>query len=224
MSRVLVIAAHLDDEVLGVGGTIQRHVSQGDEVIVLNVSDRTFDGRVDVETVSMLNQQAKRVAEKLGVSRIDHGNQPDKYLDRCLVDTVRPIERVFSEYQPEIVYTHHHGDVNQDHRAVFEATVVAIRSFKSPYLIAAYAYEILSSTELISGAMQGRQFSPNYFVTLQEKDVQIKIEAMEEYYTEVMEYPFPRSSEGIRILAQFRGMQVGRHYAEAFEVIKLVKL
>lgn len=223
MEKVLVIAAHLDDEVLGVGGAIQRHSDAGDEVTVLNVCDRTYEARVDVDMVVTLRSQARDVARLLGVKQIFYGNQPDKYLDRWLVDTVRPIEKVMEEVRPTIVYTHHRGDVNQDHRSVHEATVVALRTFKAPFVRQAYAYEILSSTEQILGGVSSRHFAPNHFVGMTPFQLTMKQDALAKYASEVQEFPAPRSLEAIEVLAKFRGIQCGLPLAEAFETIKVVR-
>lgn len=222
MNKVLVVAAHLDDEVLGVGGTILRHSDAGDEVYVLNVCDRTYEARVDVDMVVTLRSQAQDVCRLLGIKQMKYGNQPDKYLDRWLVDTVRPIEKAMEEIQPAIVYTHHRGDVNQDHRSVHEATVVALRSFKAPFLRAAYAYEILSSTEQIPGGVPNRHFAPNHFVGMSSFQLLTKQDAMAKYASEVQEFPFPRSLKAIEVLAEYRGLQCGLPLAEAFEIIKVV--
>jgi LmbE family N-acetylglucosaminyl deacetylase len=222
MNKILVVGAHLDDEVLGVGGTIARHANAGDEVFVLNVSDRTYANDVDAEMVELLRSCANKVQQILGIQQFFHAGLLDKHLDREIVLVARAVESVVDFLRPNIIYTHHGGDVNQDHRSVFEATVVAIRSFKARFVEQVYSYEILSSTEQIPGCLQYRAFVPNHFVDIS-STLSRKLEAMNVYETEIGEYPFPRSLRGIEVLARFRGMQIHRDFAEAFETVKVVR-
>ena len=133
-----MIAAHLDDEVLGVGGTMARHADEGDEVYVLNVCDRSERHRFDADMVASLRTQARKMCEIVGVKELFHGKLADEYLDISLADVIRPIEEVVEKIQPEVVYTHHKGDVNQDHRAVFMASLVATRPFTYAFIKEVY--------------------------------------------------------------------------------------
>jgi N-acetylglucosamine malate deacetylase 1 len=222
MSKVLVISAHLDDEVLGVGGTMARHADAGDEVHVLNVCDRSERHRFDADMVTMLRRQAQRMAKIVGVAQIHHGKLADEYLDISLADVIRPIEQVVEAVQPSTIYTHHKGDVNQDHRAIFEATLVATRSFTYPFIQQVFSFEVLSSTEQAPASLPGWQFAPNYFVDINDT-LKRKIRGMACYKSEFNGFPFPRSEKGIRTLAHYRGMQCGKEAAEAFEVIKIIR-
>ena len=219
MKKVLVVAAHLDDEVLGVGGTMARHARDGDEVFELNVCDRSERHRFDAEMVSTLRLQARKMCEIIGVKELLHGKLADEYLDVSLADVIRPIEEAIERIQPDVVYTHHKGDVNQDHRAVFEATLVATRAFTYPFVREVYSYEILSSTEQ-APAFPGWQFAPAIFIDISTK-IKQKIRGMKCFKTEINGFPFPRSQKGIEAMAQVRGMQSFYEYAEAFEVIRV---
>ncbi len=222
MSKVLVISAHLDDEVLGVGGTMARHAMEGDEVHVLNICDRSERHRFDADMVTMLRTQARKMAKIIGVKELHHGKLADEYLDISLADVIRPIEEVVEKIHPSIIYTHHKGDVNQDHRAIFEATLVATRAFTYSFIERVFSYEVLSSTEQAPASLPGWQFAPNHFVDI-EKTLKDKINGMACYKSEYNGFPFPRSEKGIRTLAHFRGMACGREAAEAFELIRWIR-
>ena len=219
--KVLVIAAHLDDEVLGVGATIARHVADGDTVAVLNVCDRSERHQLSVPMVTLLRNQSKRVCKILGVTQMIHAGLQDEYLDAMLVKVIAPIESAIEVVQPTVVYTHNKSDVNQDHRAIFEATLVATRSFAYSSIHSVFSFEILSSTEQAPNGL-GWTFAPSYFVDVT-KYMSRKINAMKCYKQEMRPYPFPRSAEGIKTLARFRGMASNTKFAEAFEVVRMVR-
>ena len=215
--NVLVIAAHLDDEVLGVGGTIARHVAAGDDVVVLNLCDRSTIHQRDVRMVELLRAQSEEVKRLLGIAKYIYAGLRDEYLPDSLVKAIEPIEMAIASTSPDVIYTHHQHDVNQDHMAVFHATLVATRAF-SCKAHSIYSYEVLSSSEQ---APAGMQFEPNHFVWI-EPWLNKKIEAMRCYEQEMRAFPFPRSEVGMVALAQYRGMAAGLKCAEAFKTIRTV--
>ena len=219
--KVLVVAAHLDDEVLGAGGAMAKHAMAGDEVYVLNICDRSERHKFSADMVTTLRKQAKKMCKVIGVKELRHGGLADEYLDMSLADVIQPIEEAVESIQPEVIYTHHKGDVNQDHRAIFQATLVATRSFTYPFIRQVLAFEVLSTTEQAPGQFPGWGFAPNLFVDIC-GSLKKKIRGMECYKSEINGFPFPRSVRGIQTLAQFRGMQSGVEYAEAFEVVKMM--
>ena len=196
-----------------------RHADEGDEVYVLNVCDRSERHRFDADMVASLRTQARKMCEIVGVKELFHGKLADEYLDISLADVIRPIEEVVEKIQPEVVYTHHKGDVNQDHRAVFMASLVATRPFTYAFIKEVYSFEVLSTTEQAPGQFPGWQFSPSYFVDIEEQ-VNRKIKGMKCYKSEINGFPFPRSVRGIETLARYRGMQMNSQFAEAFEIIR----
>lgn len=215
--NVLVIAAHLDDEVLGCGGTVARHTSEGDRVTVLNLCDRSTFHQRDERMVEVLRGQSEEVRRLLGIVQYIHTGLRDEYLPDSLVATIEPIEMAITSTSPDVIYTHHQHDVNQDHRAVFHATLVATRAF-SCKTHSIYSYEVLSSSEQ---APAGMQFEPNHFVDITPYIAQKQM-AMGFYQQEIRDFPFPRSEQGIQALANYRGMMAGLKCAEAFKTIRTV--
>jgi LmbE family N-acetylglucosaminyl deacetylase len=219
-TRVLVVAAHPDDETLGAGGTIARHVERGDEVWVCLMSDGVGarHDRADLQ---------KRCAEKacgvLGVQHVQFCGLPDQGLDALpLLEVIRPIEQCMREFRPGIVYTHYVEDVNQDHRSVFRAAMVATRPVGDTTLRSVLCFETPSSTEW-APPFAGSVFSPNVFVDVS-TTLNIKIDALaayeQTYMSEVHPYPHPRSYEAVRIYAQRHGITVGMLAAEPFMLVR----
>lgn len=218
---VLVIAAHPDDEVLGVGGTMIKHVSSGDNVYVYIVTDGSstqYEGNSKI--LEKKKEEAKKANFKLGVKEIIFGNLPDMKLDTIPhVQINKEISKVIEKIKPQIVYTHHYGDLNKDHQEVYKSTLVACRPYNSS-VKELYLYEILSSSEW--GEMSS-QIKPMLFQKLTKDELELKIEAMKEYESELRDYPHPRSLEGIINLSKFRGQMISKEYAEAFEIVRVEK-
>lgn len=218
---VLVIAAHPDDEVLGVGGTMVKHVSSGDNVYVYIVTDGSstqYEGNSKI--LEKKKEEAKKANFKLGVKEIIFGNLPDMKLDTIPhVQINKEISKVIEKIKPQIVYTHHYGDLNKDHQEVYKSTLVACRPYNSS-VKELYLYEILSSSEW--GEMSV-QIKPMLFQKLTKDELELKIEAMKEYESELRDYPHPRSLEGIINLSKFRGQMISKEYAEAFEIVRVEK-
>lgn len=214
--RVMVIAAHPDDELLGCGGTIARHTDEGDEVCIVIVCEGEslrYDGLC-------VNQDAatKQAAQILGVDQVHTLKFPDQKLDiYCLVDVITAIEKIVEVFKPQIVYTHYSGDLNRDHRIVFEAANVALRPF-SKYLEEFYSFYIVGSTELA----YNKNFEPDTWVDIS-KTLQKKLDAFACYKSEVREYPHPRSLRGLENFAKYVGNQCYMEAAEMFMTVRRIK-
>ena len=221
--NVLVVASHPDDEVLGVGGTIHRHVSAGHTVHVLIVSSgaasRVEVGNLDVsEEIAKLQHCAREAAQVLGVTSLYFLNFPDNRLDSIdLLDIVKQVEFAVEKTSARTVYTHWSGDLNIDHRRVNQSVLTACRPQARSSVEAVYAFETLSSSEWAFG-QTGRDFSPRIFVDISES-IEVKLAALRCYTSELREPPHPRSIEAVNSLARYRGGQSGFLAAEAFEVI-----
>jgi LmbE family N-acetylglucosaminyl deacetylase len=219
MSTVLVLAAHPDDEVLGVGATLARHVRDGDAVhaVVLSegASSRYRDGLAED-----LAKSAHRSAEVLGLLSLQLWRLPDQRLDTLpLVDVVQRLEPVVDALRPDVVYTHFPHDVNTDHGVVARAAWTACRPYVLPGLRRFAVFETPSSTEWAWSA--DRPFTPSLYVDVT-RTLDDKIEAMSCYETEVRDHPHPRSLRALRERAAYWGSQVGRPAVEPFQVLREV--
>lgn len=225
MSRqVLVIAAHPDDETYGLGGTIARHVRQGDLASVLILSEGVTARHNAIEPQKAA---VRKACAALGVDDVRFADLPDQRLDGMpLLEVIQPIHELCKELWPQVVYTHHRGDANQDHRTVFAATLVAVRPFGGNPVERVLCYETASSTEW-GPPFAEWEFLPNVFVDIS-ATLEAKLRAVEAYretfQSEVKPFPHPRSPEAVRIYAQQRGVTVGMLAAEAFVLVReLVK-
>ncbi|HLF67869.1 MAG TPA: PIG-L deacetylase family protein [Gaiellaceae bacterium] len=218
MTRVLVVAAHPDDEVLGMGGTVALHADRGDDVRILVVTDGSstqYPG--DEETRARKEQEALRAAAELGVSDYVHLDLPDMRLDTLPhVDVNRVVEVHVRDHAPHTVYTVQ-PDVNLDHRALFDAVAVATRPTPGHPVRRLLTYAPTSSTEWTPAAVNW--FVPNWYVDVTET-LERKVAAFAHYETEQREYPHPRSERAIRAAASFHGSACGCEYAEPFVLVR----
>ena len=218
MTGVLVIAPHMDDEVLGTGGTIARHVARGDEVNVCIVAYRAYGHRFDEAKNRFEMACARDAREILGYGETVFLGLPDERLDVSLQEIVIPLEEQLGRFDPGIVYIPHRGDLNQDHRAVFQAAVIALRPHANPKIRRVLAYEVPSSTDQ-APPFPEYAFLPNCYVNIGEF-LEKKLQALRCYRTERRPFPHPRSDEGLTTVARKRGMESGLPAAEAFMVVR----
>ena len=217
---VLVVAAHPDDETFGVGGTIARYSEQGNEVWVCILTEGVTSRHQHIE---LRKECASKACQVLGVRKVVFGDLPDQRLDALpLIDVIRPIQECVNELKPDIVFTHFKGDVNQDHRIAFQATMVATRPFGDNTVRRLLCYETPSSTEW-AAPFTGSVFAPNVFVDIS-ATLGKKIRAMEmyanTYISEVKAYPHPRSCEAVKLYARRWGVTVGLEAAEALMLVR----
>lgn len=217
--KILVVVAHPDDEILGIGGTILKHKQNGDDIYCIITAEgigSRYDSEDTKEEVSILHTQSEQVAKKLGIKEIYLLGFPDNRMDTMdLLDIIKPIEKIISDINPDIIYTHHEHDLNIDHRLCFQAVMTICRPIGDS-VKSIYTFETLSSTEWQT---RKQQFEPNMYINIEEY-IEEKINIMKLYKDELREYPHPRSEEGIRILAQYRGLESGSRYAEALCLIR----
>lgn len=221
---VLAVVAHPDDEVLGCGGVLARHASVGDDVHILIVAQggAARDGAGDAEArraeQAILQDAARRAAAALGLSPPAFVGLPDNRLDSVdLLDIVKTVEAAVAEWRPRVVYTHHGGDLNIDHRIVHQAVVTACRPLPGCPVQAVYTFETPSSTEWASASI-GDAFRPSRFVDVTAQ-MPAKRAALEAYEYEMRPFPHARSIEAVEALARWRGAGAGTHAAEAFMVV-----
>lgn len=220
-STILVVAAHPDDEVLGCGGTIARHTEAGDRVHLLfladGVSSRTE--RPDRAAVQRRQATAAAAARELGADPPRFFGGPDNALDSlALIEVVRAVEAVVSDVAPDIVYTHHGGDLNIDHGVACRAVLTACRPLPGSPVRAIYAFEVPSSTDWSMPSI-GPNFQPQRFVDVTDTMVR-KRRALAAYADEMREFPHSRSVDALDALARWRGSTAGFQAAEAFEILR----
>tara|TARA_B110000438_G_scaffold190526_1_gene182169 strand:+ start:238 stop:948 length:711 start_codon:yes stop_codon:yes gene_type:complete len=235
--KILVIVAHPDDEVLGMGGTILKHSKKGDNVTVAylttgitarrsldysNSSSYNFsedDLKKNKKQILELQNDAKKSSKILGVKKTIFLDLPDNELDTVpLLKIVKIIEKIVSKEKPDIVYTSHSKDLNIDHRITCDATVTACRP-SSFFIKEILSFEIFSSTEWTFSY----DFKPNYFVNI-EKELNLKMNAMKKYKNELKKFPHPRSLENINNSAKRWGTVCGFNAAEAFQIVRKIQM
>ncbi len=215
-NKILVIAAHPDDETIGCGGAIIKHIRNGDSVSVLTISDGETSR--DVNDKKQRNSNFIKAMESLGVKNFDNLDYPDQRLDVVsLLDIIQNIEKKISEIQPNILYTHHYSDLNIDHQITHKAVMTAARPLPNSSIKEILCFEIVSSTEWSVDDV----FMPNYFIDI-ESELDEKIKACNCYVDEMNIPPHARSIESIINLAKYRGAQVGIHAAEAFQAQRII--
>lgn len=215
MNKVLVIAAHPDDELLGIGGIVLKHTMAGDEVrSVIMCEGESLRYHADVGQRTAIHE----AADVLGVSRVYHLKYPDQKLDTfTLTDLITPLEQISEEYRPNVIYCQSGCDANMDHRILFDAALIAFRP-TSEWVEDMYTFYTTSSTEWGFP----RSFVPDTWVDISAV-LEKKIEAFEKYHSEVREYPHPRSSDSLRYQAHFWGNQCCMDAAEVLMTVRRIR-
>ena len=223
--KILIIAAHPDDEILGCGGTAARLVKQGNEAYSLILGegitsrDDSRQREKREKEIAQLKKQVHQANEVIGIDEVFTHDFPDNRFDSiALLDIVKAIETIKNKIKPDIVFTHYEKDLNIDHQITYRAVLTAMRPTAEETVKEIYSFEVLSSTEWNFPL----SFSPDVFYDITET-IDMKVTAMEKYQSELREYPHPRSLKGIRLNAEQWGMKTGLKYAEAFKLVRLIK-
>lgn len=219
MKKIIVIAPHPDDETLGCGGTLLRHKAAGDEIHWLIVTAMKPEQGFSSERVAARAAEISAVARMYGFDSVQSLDFPTTRLDALPAgDVIAAISKVFQGIMPEVVYLPFRGDVHSDHAVVSDAAISCTKWFRHASVKRVLAYETLSETEFgISPDVPG--FRPNVFVDIHPY-LDKKIEILKMFAGELGEFPFPRSVEAVRALAQLRGSTAGSQAAEAFMLLK----
>jgi LmbE family N-acetylglucosaminyl deacetylase len=227
--RILVVAAHPDDEVLGQGATLHKLIREcGCEVHALILGEGVTaradrrDPEASVRELEVHRANILEAAKAIGYHSTTFRDFPDNRFDTvALLDIVKVIEAEKARLDPEVIFTHHGGDLNIDHQRTFEAVLTAARPLATERAKTIISFETPSTTEW-QAASSAAYFKPNGFVTVSKEDVDAKIRAMESYELERRPFPHPRSPEALEIQAQRWGVAVGAPYAEAFLIVRSV--
>ncbi len=225
--RILVIVAHPDDELLGIGGTINYLVNNKNTTINVVILGEGLTSRSDERNTEEWSKELKKhrtniynAKKIIGYNEVSIYDFPDNRFDSVdLLDIVKVIEKEKASFNPDIIFTHHGGDLNIDHQRTFEAVITATRPLKDEVVKSIFTFETPSATEW-QASTTSEPFIPNYFFELSEENIDAKIQAMECYEFEKRKYPHPRSPEALKILAQKRGIDIGVEYAEALCLVR----
>jgi lmbE family protein len=225
MKKILVIAAHPDDEVLGMGGTIAKMTAEGAEVHLLIVTDgssaqyRANDNLKEI--IENKKAETRACADILGIKSVIYGHQPDMKLDvtpHIQINAV--IEEAVGSIGPDSVFTHFWGDVNVDHQNVYRSTLVAVRPVMGQIVRNLYCYRVPSSTEW-TPSKPDTMFLPNVYVDIAAFAAK-KYEAFARYVTELRDYPHPRSVKYLEETDRISGLRVGVDCAEEFMLLRQI--
>ena len=227
--RILVAVAHPDDELLGLGATIHKLVSRQGCVVRAIILGEGITSRDDVRNVEKWEKQLaihksniENARRFIGYESTGVYDFPDNRFDTVpLLDIIKVVEKEKVQFGPEIIFTHHGGDVNIDHQRMFEAVVTACRPMEQEKVTTIITFETPSGTEW-RAATDPKHFVPNFFVEVTEDDIQAKIDGMNCYEFEKRSFPHPRSPEALKIFAQRWGITVGVKYAEAFTIVRQI--
>ncbi len=223
--RILVVAAHADDETIGAGGTIAKLARAGKQLKVVILADgesSRFDTQQGPDLARRIHERqesANRALAHLGVGDVFFAGLPDNRLDTIsLLEVSKGVERELTEFSPTFVLTHSMSDLNVDHEIALRAVLTACRPKRGSSIKGIASFQVPSSTDL--GFDSRVSFRPNLFIEI-DNFISEKLRALGEYRDEVPESNHPRSVEAIERVAAAWGDFAGSKYAEAFEIQRL---
>lgn len=222
MSRILVLAPHPDDETLGCGGTLLKHISRGNEVFWL-IGTELAKGLCpeNDEKAHKRDDEIQRVSKAYGFTDTFRLGIQTTHVDRVPAsELVQGMERVFSEVRPNVLYLPFDGDAHSDHRLLSKAALSNCKWFRSPTITEIMFYETLSETNFNLSAQA--RFSPTIYEDISDY-LDKKIEIMSIYQGEMGIFPFPRSEDAIKSMCKLRGAESGFAAAEAFQLLRSVR-
>lgn len=227
--KILLVVAHPDDELLGLGASMNRLIHEFNckvHVVILGEGITSRSDQRDVDqwqkelAIHKANIESARKA--IGYHSVNTYDFPDNRFDSVdLLDIIKVVEEEKSKFDPEVIFTHHGGDVNIDHQRTFEAVITATRPMAHENVKTIFTFETPSGTEW-RASTDPKHFIPNFFISVTKENLNAKIKGMESYEFEKRSYPHPRSPEALEILAKRWGVAVGKTYTEAFVVVRSV--
>lgn len=225
----MIVVAHPDDELLGLGASMNRLINEYSvttHVVILGegITSRS-EQRDPVQWKKELlthKENIHQAKNAIGYHSINIFDFPDNRFDTvALLDIIKVVESEKKAFAPDVIFTHHGGDVNIDHQRTFEAVITACRPMQHESVKTIITFETPSGTEWRASS-DPKYFVPNMFISVSEENLQSKSKGMESYEFEKRPYPHPRSQEALKIQAQRWGVAVGCEFAEAFTVIRSI--
>ena len=229
--KILVVVAHPDDELLGLGATMHKLINEYNvktHVVILGEGITSRSDSRDLqkweEDLLIHKGNIKNAQKAIGYHSVNTYDFPDNRFDSvALLDIVKVIEKEKETFIPDVIFTHHGGDLNIDHQRTFEAVMTACRPMSHETVKTIITFETPSGTEWRANT-DPRHFLPNLFIAVSLDNLEAKIKGMESYEFESRGFPHPRSPEALRIQAQRWGVSVGINYVEAFNIVRLINL
>ena len=227
--KIMLVVAHPDDELLGVGATMHKLIHKYKATVKVVILGEGITSRSDKRDAELWKKELathkrniKNAAKAIGFQEVKTYDFPDNRFDSvALLDVVKVIEKEKSKFQPEIIFTHHGGDTNIDHRITFDAVITATRPMSHELVKTIITFETPSSTEW-QAFNHPNYFKPNLFLEVSKADLDAKIKGMESYEFEKRVYPHPRSPKALEIHCRRNGVIVGKEFAEAFVLIRSI--
>lgn len=217
--KILAIAPHPDDETLGCGGALLRHISEGCEVHWLIMTAIDAEHGFSEAQITKRDLEIKKVAENYGFAGVHQAKLPTMQLDTISKSKlVEAVSSVVKSVQPHTMYIPYRNDAHSDHAAVFDAAAACTKNFRYPSVKLVLAYETLSETDF-GIRPDDTGFRPNVFMDIT-KFAQKKIDIMKLYVGEMGDFPFPRSEKTMLAQMNLRGSIAGVEFSEAFMLLK----
>lgn len=219
MKKILVLAPHADDEILGCGGTIDKYSKLGSKVYVSILTNANIGAEelFSKNLIKKVRNEALQANELLNVKNLNFSELPAPRLDQYPSYKISNlIQKKITKFKPDTVFIPSEKDIHIDHKIINQAALVALRPINKHKVKLILAYETLSETHWMN--TNSNTFSPNHFEKLNSENIKQKKKSFSRYKSQLKKFPHPRSLKGIDILANFRGMQICTEYAEAFEV------
>ena len=222
--KVLVVAAHPDDEILGCGGTIRKFTKKGAKVKILFISDGETSRKIKNEKrnqkINLRKKAAIKAASILKADKPIFLDYPDNQLDKFpLLKYVKELEKIIFKFKPDLIFTHSYSDLNIDHKITNNAVITATRPI-GKFVKTILFFEIPSSTEW-NFTNDKKYFRPNLYCNINDT-VKSKVEALKQYKSELRKWPHPRSLKAINLSLKKNGSVIGCNYAEAFVVGRII--
>lgn len=220
-NKILIIAAHPDDEILGCGGSIAKLKKNNEINTIFMTNGVSARGKHKNKEIIERKNSCLKLFKYLSLPNPTFFNFPDNQMDKIpLLKIIKKVEKKIRLIKPETILTHYSNCLNIDHKITFEAVITACRPINKLSVKKILSFEIPSSTDW--ALYDGKKFQPNYFIDIS-KHINEKIKLIKFYKNELRVYPHSRSLKSIKSLASIRGVSCGVKFAEGFVLNRLIE-